>query len=188
MRHAILAALLVVTPFAAGNAQPPASAITELAESWSGQASPRCTRRSTGGELVDGQRDPWECEWSATAGDTPPGHVWGDVDVPERVSMVMWDRPTRDAKDADRVIDSVRTSLTARGLRESPCGETDVPAGHVQATSWMNADLFIHLSRIAPPAGAPRLAVVAVSDPAQVPRIFRCDLHDAPDAARPPAE
>jgi hypothetical protein len=188
MRHPILAALLVVTPFAAGGAQPPASVITALAESWSGQTSPRCTQRSTGGALVDGQRDPWECEWSTRTGDTPPGHVWGDVDVPERASMVMWDRPTRDAKDADRVIDSVRTSLTARGLHEYPCGEDDVPAGHAWATSWMSAELFIHLSRIAPPSGAPRLLIVAVDDTTQVPRLLRCDLRDAPAATRPPTD
>jgi hypothetical protein len=186
MRHPILAALLVVAPLAAGSAQPPTSVITELAESWSGQSSPRCTQRSTGGALVDGQRDPWECEWSAANGNELPGHVRGRVDVPERASMVMWDRPTRDARDADRVIDSVRTSLTARGLKEHSCGETDVPAGHVRATSWMSAELHVHLSRIAPPAGAPRLLIVAVDDTAQVPRILRCDLPDATDAGRPP--
>lgn len=187
MRPSILAVILAIAPFTAGSAQPPASVITRLAEGWSGQTSPRCTQHSTGGRLVDGQRDPWACEWSATTGGTLPGHVWGTVDVPERPSMVMWDRPSRDVGDADRVIDSVRTSLAARGLREYPCGETDVPAGHVRATSWLSPDLFVHLSRIAPPAGAPRIFIVAVDDPAQVPHIFRCDLGDPKDSKRPPA-
>lgn len=84
-------------------------------------------------------------------------------------SILNWERPTTGASDADRLIDSLSTAFARQGLALRQCGEGDVPAGRDRAMVWEGPDLLVHLSRIAPAEGPPKLYVVAMDEPAAFP-------------------
>ena len=124
--------------------------------------------------MVDGQIDPWECEWSAAVGDNDLGRIWGLQD--EHVSAVMWSRVTVDAAEADRVADSLSVAFTARGLRKHGCGVSELPDRSVQAVLWEGPDLAIHILRTTLQHEPPQFLLSATNAPALMPASLRCDM------------
>ena len=167
----------VVVPLVAS--QPPRGVVAELARGWSGgQAAPQCAPPDT----IDGVPSR-SCRWARTDDDTSGGAVSGRLAVGRGASLVTWERRTRDAADAARVLDSLGAALVGRGLRAHDCGETEVPAGRARNGLWIADSLLVLWTRVDPPADAPALMIMATDDPSVAPSLLRCDQHRLPDAA-----
>lgn len=173
-----IAALLlpaVVSCARPSGAQPPPDPVTVLAEAWSGgQTEPRCQPRGPRGEVLLGGDDARHCTWEPAPGSGAVGTVSAKVDVAGGPKLLEWVRPARDAADADRLIDSLGTAFRGWGLAERACGESDVPVGRVRGTVWSGTALVVHLSRIAPPEGAPRLHLMVTDLPSAFPMDVVC--------------
>lgn len=156
-------------------AEPPRNAVTALAEAWSGgQTEPRCQPRGPRGEVLLGGDGARHCTWEPAPGSGAVGAVSATVDVAGGPTLLEWVRPARDAADADRLIDSLGTAFRGRGLAERACGESDFPVGRVRGTVWSGPALVVHLSRIAPPEGAPRLHLWVTDLPEAFPMDVVC--------------
>ena len=146
--------------------------LRQLATAWSGgQTQPSCQTEGPNGEYLGlpGER---YCVWPTPTGASAPGEVSAHMLVTGRVLFLHWVRPTADSADADRLVDSLGTALTSRGLIARACPSGDVPAGHVEMTRWEAPTLIVELSRIAPATGAPKLSVMAGDDPRGVPDVL----------------
>ncbi len=145
--------------------------LAELAKAWSaGQTRPRCQDRGPRGEYLGTTGDQY-CEWDAPAGQVALGTLSGQVDRRGTISLLTWERPTESVADAERVVDSLGVALTARGLVTHQCGEGEVPAGEVLGILWTSPTVEVHLSKITPPTGTPRVFLMAVAAPNSIPAI-----------------
>lgn len=145
--------------------------LRQLATTWSGgQTRPRCQNQGPNGAYLGlpGER---YCVWTAPAGTSARGEVAAHTAF-GRLLFLQWTRPTAGKADADRLVDSLGTALTSRGLSARTCPSGDVPAGHVEITRWEAPTLIVELSRITPAQGAPRLSVLAADDPKAVPDVM----------------
>lgn len=143
----------------------------ELAAAWSaGQDHPRCQDRGPRGEYL-GPRGDQYCVWDAPAGRVALGQVGAYTDRRGDPTFLTWERPTAGGSDADRLVDSLGAALTSRGLTARECGGGESPAGTFSAVMWTNSEIEVHLSRITPPTGEPRLVVMAVAAPGSIPAV-----------------
>ena len=154
--------------------EPPTAApptLTELATAWSaGQENPRCQDRGPRGEYL-GPGGNQYCVWETPAGRVALGHVSAHVDGRGHPTLLTWERPTDGATDATRLVDSLGSALTGRGLTARPCGTGEVPAGSVEAVLWEGPTVEVHVSRITPPSGTPRLVTMVVAAPNSIPAV-----------------
>jgi hypothetical protein len=77
-----------------------------------------------------------------------------------------------DAPDARRLSDSLGAVLVKRGLVMRPCPGGDVPAGKATSSVWEGRDLLVMLNRVDPPAGAPKISIMATDAPAAFPAVL----------------
>ena len=77
-----------------------------------------------------------------------------------------------DAPDARRLSDSLGAVLAKRGLVMRNCPGGDVPAGKASSSVWEGRDLLVMLNRVDPPAGAPKITVMATDAPAAFPAVL----------------
>lgn len=146
--------------------------LRQLATAWSGgRTQPKCGHHGPNGEYPGPMGDQY-CVWS-TAAESPAGdEVGASATKSGHLLLLQWDRPTKGKADADRLVDSLRTALRSHNVIARDCPSGDVPAGHVELVEWNAPTLLIQLSRITPPAGAPRLTVMATDEPSAVPDVL----------------
>lgn len=165
--------LLLLTPIEFCDGQPRQGVIAGLAQEWSGNASPSCERRSTGDQDVATPVSPLDCVWRADSSD----RVTGSLDVPEQVSMVMWERTLPDSGHI--FLDSIGTALADRGLQRHECGESSVPAGQARHLLWVGPRLAAGLVVITPVEGHARIMLFAMDHPEQLPEPFAACRREA---------
>lgn len=171
----LLAAVLLLatacrTAATSDDASGGAPTLGQLIMHWSGgQESARCSLAGPGGELAFG--DPQACEWAPVPGSGAVGRVSGSLDSSGRPTMITWERPTEGAADADRLIDSLGAAFVGYGLTARECGDGPAPAGQIRSMVWEGAALVVHLSRIVPDSGAPRLVIMSIDRPDAFPEI-----------------
>ncbi|MHB1223816.1 MAG: hypothetical protein ACYC2G_07185 [Gemmatimonadaceae bacterium] len=143
--------------------------LSGLAVGWSGgQGEPRCQDHGPRGEYLGGMGDQY-CEWVPPAGSGVVGSVSAHANALGRPTMLTWERPARDAADADRIIDSLGTALTGYGLAGRDCGVGSDPGPEIRGFIWESQDLVVFLSRITPEGGVPRLMAMVFDIPSAVP-------------------
>lgn len=170
----VVTALLIALSASACAAQAVGGVIGEVARGWSGNANPTCTtlHGTSPDGAVDSLKFTRECEWRAATDGKDLGRIWGSTD--SQGSAVMWHRLTLGRADADRLADSLSAALGARGLKRHDCDGGEVPAGIIRPTSWRDSSLAVYVSRITPPDGPPRFAMVATDRPAFFPPVMAC--------------
>ena len=156
-------------PVAQASLVPPSP--RQLATSWSGgQDQPRCQSRGPRGEVLalPGAR---YCVWEPSQGSQARGTVSGQVNAAGEPTILTWEVRTESAAEADEIVDSLGTALRAHGLESRHCIGRVVPAGQLEMTLWEAPTLLVHISRITPSSGAPRLGIVAVDDARAMPAV-----------------
>jgi hypothetical protein len=152
----IAASLTALTPLRAQSVQ---NAVTDLAQLWSGTKRPPHCTRARALTPIEKQLAAFDCTWAAPL--TPPGGmISGTIHASSGYSVVTWQRPTLDPDDANRVRDSLATTLEAIGLKESICGKE----GDDSVGLWIGNALAVHVTRIVESNGIPRLQVIATTD------------------------
>ena len=148
-----------VTAFTPLHAQTVQNAVIDLAQLWSGSKRPPHCTRARALTPIDKQLAAFDCVWTAPA--TPPGGmITGTIHASSGYSVVTWQRPTLDPDDANRVRDSLATTLEALGLKESLCGKE----GNDSIGLWIGNALAVQVTRIVESNGIPRLQVIATTD------------------------
>lgn len=148
-----------VTARAPAQAQTVQNAVVDLAQLWSGSKRPPHCTRARALTPIDKQLAAFDCVWTAPA--TPPGGmITGTIHASSGYSVVTWQRPTLDPDDANRVRDSLATTLEALGLKESLCGKE----GNDSIGLWIGNALAVQVTRIVESNGIPRLQVIATTD------------------------
>lgn len=181
--RAVMTVLLMTMYASACAAQTEGRVIGDLASGWSGNPNPEC--KMFYGTLPDGAVDSLkfrrECEWRAATDGEDLGRIWGSTDG--QGAAVMWHRPTKGVEEASRFVDSLSVALRARGLQPHDCEEGEVPAGMISPVLWSDSDLAVYVSRITPPDGPPRFAIVATDMPASFPQVMKCGAVGVPPRA-----
>lgn len=145
------------------------SPVVRLAQDWSGSSElPLCQRSGPDGEALVGAGTRY-CVW--TTARTNPGVALTAI-VREQGALVTWQRAMRDASDAERLTDSLRTELVALGLRERDCGELTSLSGVSQGVRWEGAELVVDLTRVSPHRGSPRIQIIASNLPNEMPPVL----------------
>ena len=167
----LLLATACQTAATADDASGGAPTIGRLIMLWSGgQESATCRVAGPGDNPALDVGQP--CEWAPVPGSGAVGRVSGSLDSSGRPTLITWMRPTEGTADADRLIDSLGTAFAGHGLTHRDCGSGATPAGQVRGMLWEGPTLVVHLSRITPDSGAPRLAVMAIDQPDEFPDVL----------------
>jgi hypothetical protein len=93
------------------------------------------------------------------------------VTVTGEPTILTWEVSTESAAEAEEIVDSLGTALRAHGLESRQCRGADVPAGQTEMTLWEAPTLAVHISKITPSSGAPRLGIIAVTDARAMPEV-----------------
>lgn len=140
-----------------------------MAHTWSGaDRRPVCRRTGPDGEEL-GSADARYCEWRSPS---TGGAGTLTAIVRPQATMVTWRRTTASVVDADRLTDSIRTALLARGLTERTCGTISNLSGESRGVRWESSDLVVDVTRSTPHRGTPSLQIIAIDAPAEMPQIL----------------
>jgi hypothetical protein len=178
-----LRALRVLTTAFLGRAAPDSSKpervsvpdrhpLFELAARWAGPgADVGCTL--LGPEAAfHGEPNARRCRWSSRLAASDSNQVEAIL-FEATGSSISWSRLALDAGHAARVIDSLRNALRARGLVGYKCTfGGQAPAGRVTTEFWKSPALFVHIGKIAPDSGRPKLMVTAVDEESAFPEVL----------------
>src|SRR6185503_17653229 len=134
--------LLFASPDSASAQHPSASGsriptLDQLATAWSGgQTRPTCYKRGPNGEyLGPPSLNQQYCVWTPPAGASPRGDVSAHTGQ-GRLTLVHWNLPTNGVREADRLVDSLGSALTSRGLSARACPSHKMRSGRRATMRW----------------------------------------------------
>lgn len=175
MRTSLCLSLAIAATWACASDSFTDNEVMVMAQAWSGSSQlPLCGRTGPDGEDL-GSPDSRYCEWRTPSADAREKL---SAIVEARATTVTWRRATSTAEDADRLTDSIRSALLARGLRERSCGAITNLTGESRGVRWEGDSLVVDVTRITPRTGPPRVQIVAVDVPSEMPGIL-CARLDA---------
>lgn len=105
------------------------------------------------------------CEWKSEA----RGRIGVQRDGRRHVVAITLNRNTNGEAQARAIVDSIRTVVNSWGLSGRECARSSSPAGDVRSWLFKRSGIGVHISQITPPSGLPRLLVIAVDNPNEVP-------------------
>lgn len=150
------------------------TSLETLAAAWSAhRGDPICSDRGPRGEYLGPMPGAQFCQWPIVRRADLWSRVTGTQDGALGLTLITWERVTRDSAQLLAVTDSLERAFTAAGLRAYVC-----PGN---GRRWQRAGLGVQLSALPPDQmQRPRLTVVATTMPAAIPRMFCPDAPELP--------